>query len=214
MGDHTHNEGGWMLSYRFMRMEMDGMVQGTSSASTQEVFDANYAVAPEEMTMDMHMFGLMLAPTERLTFMVMANYLDIEMDHAVNPAVAGMINNGEAGFHTESNGWGDLKLTGLYQFYQQERQRAHVGLGISVPTGSIDKRDDTPAMGGRRGQQLPAPMQLGSGTFDLHPSITWVELFDNWSYGAQANATIRLESEKRSWLSARRCPGTPWLGRL
>ncbi len=195
MGDHTHHEGGWMLSYRFMRMEMDGMANGTSSESTQDIFDANYAVAPEEMTMDMHMFGLMFAPTDRFTFMVMANYLDIEMDHAVNPAVAAMINNGEDGFTTESSGWGDLKFTGLYQFYQKERQRAHVGLGISVPTGSIDKQDETPAMSGRQRQQLPAPMQLGSGTFDLLPSITWVELFDDWSYGAQANATIRLESE-------------------
>ena len=38
-------------------------------------------------------------------------------------------------------------------------------------------------------------MQLGSGTYDLLPSLTYVQQFENWSYGAQANAVIRLESE-------------------
>jgi hypothetical protein len=38
-------------------------------------------------------------------------------------------------------------------------------------------------------------MQLGSGTYDLLPSLTYVQQFEDWSYGAQANAIIRLESE-------------------
>ena len=44
-------------------------------------------------------------------------------------------------------------------------------------------------------QVLPAPMQLGSGTIDLLPSITWLHQFEKWSYGVQANANVRLESE-------------------
>jgi hypothetical protein len=38
-------------------------------------------------------------------------------------------------------------------------------------------------------------MQLGSGTYDLLPSLTYVQQFDEWSWGAQANGVIRLESE-------------------
>ena len=53
-------------------------------------------------------------------------------------------------------------------------------------------------MGGAANQQLPAPMQLGSGTVDLLPSLTYVQQFDSWSYGAQANAVIRLESENNN----------------
>ncbi|NQY33280.1 MAG: transporter [Coraliomargarita sp.] len=214
MGDHTHEKGGWMLSYRFMRMKMDGMVNGTNSASSQEVFDANYAVTPESMTMDMHMFGFMYAPTDKLTLMVMGNYLDTEMDHAVDPAVAGMINNGESGFTTESSGWGDTKVSALYNFYEKDNRKAHIGLGLNLPTGSIKEEDHTPAMGGRQRQQLPAPMQLGSGTYDLLPSITFRQQFDRWSYGAQASGIVRLEDENdNDYRLGHVFEMTGWIGR-
>ena len=195
MGDHTHAEGGWMLSYRYMNMQMDGMRSGTDRVSASKVFAQNYAVTPEDMTMEMHMLGAMYAPTDKLTLMLMANYLDTTMDHLVNPAVAGMINSGESGFTTESSGFGDLKVSALYRFYLEDNRKAHFGIGLSLPTGSIDEKDDTPAMGGRRRQQLPASMQLGSGTYDLLPSLTFVQKFKNWSWGAQANGVIRLEDK-------------------
>lgn len=214
MGDHTHDKGGWMLSYRFMRMDMDGMRNGTKGASQQEVYDANYAVSPEDMTMDMHMFGFMYAASDKLTVMIMGNYLDTEMDHRVDPAVAGMINNGQSGFTTETSGWGDTKVTALYGFYDEANRKAHAGLGLSLPTGSIDEKDATPAMGGRRRQQLPAAMQLGSGTYDLLPSITFRQQFDRWSYGAQASGVIRLEDENdNDYRHGHVFELTTWLGR-
>ena len=195
MGDHTHREGGWMLSYRYMNMQMDGMRHGTERIDSQDAFAANYAVTPENMAMEMHMFGLMYAPTDQLTLMAMANYIDTTMNHRVDPAVAGMINGGDSGFTTESSGFGDIKLSALYRFYLEGNSKAHFGIGFSLPTGSIDEKDDTPSMGGRQRQQLPAPMQLGSGTFDLLPSLTYVQQFTDWSWGAQGSGVIRLESK-------------------
>jgi hypothetical protein len=198
MGDHTHGEGEWMLSYRYMNMQMDGMRSGTERVHSQDVFAANYAVAPENMTMEMHMLGMMYAPTDKLTLMAMANYIETEMEHRVDPAVAGMINGGDSGFTTESSGFGDIKLSALYRFYLEGNSKAHFGIGFSLPTGSIDEKDETPAMGGRQGQQLPAPMQLGSGTIDLLPSLTYVQQFENWSWGTQVSAVIRLEDENEN----------------
>ena len=198
MGDHTHPEDGWMLSYRYMNMQMDGMRSGTKRVKSQNVFAANYAVAPENMTMEMHMLGMMYAPTDQLTLMAIANYIDNTMNHRVNPAVAEIINGGDSGFTTDSSGSGDIKLSALYRFYLEGKSKAHLGIGFSLPTGSIDEKDDTPAMGGRQRQLLPAPMQLGSGTFDLLPSLTYVQLFTDWSWGAQASGAIRLESENEN----------------
>jgi len=195
MGDHTHAKSGWMMSYRTMHMDMDGMRYGTDRVSSGDVFAESYSVTPESMSMDMHMLGLMYAPTDKLTLMLMSNYIETEMDHRVLPMSAGMINNGSTKFTTETSGIGDIKLGGLYRFYLKETRKAHLGLSLSLPTGSIDEKDQIPAMGGAANQQLPAPMQLGSGTYDLLPSLTYVQQFDNWSYGAQANAVIRLESE-------------------
>jgi hypothetical protein len=195
MGDHTHAKGGWMMSYRYMHMDMDGMRNGTERVSSRDVFADGYMVAPESMSMNMHMVGFMCAPTDTLTLMLMANYIETEMDHNVSPMSAGTINNGSTKFTTQTRGLGDVKVGGLYRFYLEENRKAHAGLSLSLPTGSIDEKDTSPGMGGPANRQLPAPMQLGSGTVDLLPSLTYVQQFERWSYGAQANAVIRLESE-------------------
>ncbi|NBB79686.1 MAG: transporter [Verrucomicrobia bacterium] len=204
MGDHTHAQGEWMLSYRYMNMQMDGMRNGTDRVSSADVLaaDGGYTVTPEWMTMDMHMFGVMYAPTQKLTLMLMANYLETEMEHRVRnlpPLVAAI---GDDQFTTRSQGFGDTKVTALYRFYKEDHSQAHFGLGLSLPTGSIDEKDRTPRPPAGMGQpatfnknQLPAPMQLGSGTFDLLPSITFLQQHEHWSWGAQANGIIRLESE-------------------
>ena len=196
MGDHTHAKGGWMASYRFMRMDMDGMRNGTERVYANDVFAQGYSVSPESMFMDMHMLGLMYAPTDTLTLVLMANYIETKMDHKVYSQMgANMINNGDRTFTTNTSGIGDFKLGGLYRFYLKGNRKAHVGLSLNLPTGSIEQKDKTPKMGGAVNQQLPAPMQLGSGTYDLLPSLTYVQQFERWSYGAQTNAVIRLESE-------------------
>jgi hypothetical protein len=198
MGDHTHAKGGWMLSYRYMQMEMDGMRHGTDRISSAEVFaaDGGYTVTPEWMSMDMHMLGMMYAPTDQLTLMLMAHYIETEMEHhIVSQPAANMINGGDTAFTTRSSGLGDLKVSALYRFYLEVNRKAHFGLGLSLPTGSIDEKDRLPAMGGAANQQMPAPMQLGSGTYDLLPSLTFVQQFEDWSWGAQANGVIRLEDE-------------------
>ena len=214
MGDHTHAKSGWMMSYRTMHMDMDGMRYGTDRVSSGDVFAESYSVTPESMSMEMHMLGLMYAPTDKLTLMLMSNYTDIEMDHRIfSQGAANMINNGSTKFTTETSGLGDVKIGGLYRFYLKENRKAHLGLSLSLPTGSIDEKDTTPGMGGPANRQLPAPMQLGSGTYDLLPSLTYVQQFEDWSYGAQANAIIRLESENDNGYRLGNVFGaTTWVG--
>ena len=37
MGDHRHNKGEWMVSYRYMHMDMQGVQIGTSDADPEGV---------------------------------------------------------------------------------------------------------------------------------------------------------------------------------
>ena len=37
MGDHLHNSGEWMFSYRFMHMDMQGSLIGSREISAQEI---------------------------------------------------------------------------------------------------------------------------------------------------------------------------------
>ena len=73
-------------------------------------------------------------------------------------------------FSTHSQGWGDTQLMALYRLQENERQRLHLQLGLSLPTGSITEKDYLPAMMGWEKRVLPAAMQLGSGTVDLIPA--------------------------------------------
>ena len=44
-------------------------------------------------------------------------------------------------------------------------------------------------------------MQLGSGTWDFKPSLTYTGHMDQFSWGAQANGTVRMEAKNKSGYS-------------
>ena len=81
MGDHLHPDGEWMVSYRYMFMRMDKNYDGSDSISDAEVLGSGYMVAPTDMDMEMHMLGIMYAPTDWLTLMGMVNLVDLSMNH-------------------------------------------------------------------------------------------------------------------------------------
>ena len=80
MADHTHGAGEWMASYRYMFMDMDGNRGRGGRKDTSDVL-ADFMVSPLRMYMEMHMVGLMHAPTDNLTMMAMVPYIRQSMDH-------------------------------------------------------------------------------------------------------------------------------------
>jgi hypothetical protein len=198
MGDHLHKPGEYMLSYSFMRMEMDGNRNGTNKLTPQQVITfanpnagpANLRVVPTEMTMDMHMVGGMVGITDWLTGMVMVNYLDNSMDH-ITFNMPGTAQIGT--FTTESSGFGDTEIAGIMSLYKDGAHGVNATMGLSLPTGSIDEQDDVLAPNGTTPTlRLPYMMQLGSGTYDLKPRLTYTYLTNDWTYGAEYNARIHM----------------------
>jgi hypothetical protein len=200
MGDHTHEKGEMMLSYRFMPMRMDGNRDGTDSLDPPDVL-TRFPVAPLRMPMSMHMFGVMVAPTDTLTLMGTVPVIDASMDHTTRRGAA---------FMTSAGGVGDVKVSGLLRLFNTHDQTAHLNLGLSLPTGAIDETDVTPASAPATAI-LPYPMQLGSGTWDLMPGVTLLGQADRWSWGAQGLATIRLGNNDRGYRLGHRGLGTGWL---
>ena len=41
MGDHMHSKGEWMVSYRYMTMDMEGLLQGSSDISSNSLLNIN-----------------------------------------------------------------------------------------------------------------------------------------------------------------------------
>lgn len=215
MGDHTHKRGEWMLSYRFMRSHMDGLRDGTDSVSKQEVYASEaaggygYHNAPLDMDMSMHMVEAMYAPSDRLTLMVMGSYQEMDMTmelhrHGDHPPL-------RYEMHTE--GIGDVTVSGLYLLTpDQHRHRWIAIFGLSLPTGSIDEKEQMPhgPGGSSMNMRVEYPMQLGSGTVDLKPGLTYFGQAADWSWGAQAIATIRTGENDRDWRLGHRADATAW----
>tara|TARA_Y100000296_G_scaffold2495_1_gene3301 strand:+ start:580710 stop:581831 length:1122 start_codon:yes stop_codon:yes gene_type:complete len=200
MGTHLHDKGEWMVSYRYNYMRMEDMRNGTNDLSDAEVIalpnpyapPANLRVVPVDMDMHMHMFGAMYGVTDWMTIMGMAMYMKKDMDHNTY----NMMGNKIGSFETSSGGIGDLKGSAVIRLYEGKNTQLLLNAGLSLPTGSITEDGEvlTP-MGTTMTLRLPYAMQLGSGTIDFHPGLTYSGNQGHWGWGAQYAAEIRLEDE-------------------
>ncbi len=199
MGEHTHEHGEFMFSYRFMRMSMAGNRDGTEQLDVSDVH-ARFMVAPLDMTMTMHMGGVMYAPSDRITLMAMANWVDRSMNHQTRPG--GM-------FEATSSGLGDAGLSALIRIKGSGSVRAHLNAGVSLPVGSIEETGENPMSMGRA-VQMPYPMQLGSGTWDVTPGITILGMSERTSWGIQGKGTLRLGENSRGYRKGNGTEATAW----
>ncbi|PCJ71659.1 MAG: alpha-amylase [Rhodobiaceae bacterium] len=218
MGDHLHKQGEWMFSYRFSHMNMSDNRDGTNSLSPEEIVSgvanrfappANLRIVPLEMSMDMHMVGAMYAPSDIVTLTVMGMYVEKEMEHVTFAGMAGTTRRGT--FTTSSSGIGDTSVTALVRLHNEEGHYVHANLGVSLPTGSIRETGQilTP-MGATPTVRLPYAMQLGSGTYDLMPGLTYSGDQANWGWGAQWRSTLRLGTNTEGYSLGNRHEITGW----
>lgn len=221
MADHTHDAGEWMLSYRYMGMAMSGARSGSSALNRNEAFAQipgmgamDMKALPHEMTMDMHMVGAMLAPTDNLTLMAMLPYVSRDMTTKTRMTMMGNVS--ADAFQAKTDGVGDASVSALYKLWDNQGYRLHVSLGLGLPTGSIEEQDYVPMKGEK--VQLPYPMQPGSGSYQARPGITLNKQHPSWSWGIQAGANIALDDNEQGYkLGSRRHltawaakPLTPW----
>ena len=199
MGDHMHEMGEWMVSYRYMSMEMEGLLSGSSNVTSNSLLGTmmmpgDYDMVPIDMSMDMHMFGTMYAISNKWTLMGMINYLDNAMTMQSRMMKMG----------SESSGLGDIKIAGLYDLAQWgSGRRMHFKLGLNLPTGSIDEKDSMSRI-------LGYGMQLGSGTYDFEPAITYLGQTENYSYGAQLGGILRIGENDQDYTLGNKFEATLW----
>ena len=225
MFDHMlPNAGDFMVGYRYMYGNQGGdMLHGAKPISDQAIVAGGCGlnpcfVKPASMTMNMHMLDIMYAPTDWLTLMLMPQFMDMGMtmdrlggappdsvannntDNPVNPNgerlnigqhIAHHVQNGH-----ETGGIGDLGMYALFKLFDNGIHHVHVTGGLSVPTGDVDIQL-------RRNHQIDGGfihygMQLGSGTWDFKPSLTYTGHIDQFSWGAQANGTVRMAGKNKS----------------
>ncbi|MFA7383824.1 MAG: nitrous oxide reductase accessory protein NosL [Desulfurivibrionaceae bacterium] len=226
---HNHPAGMWMFNYKYMHMAMNGLRAGTTDIPASSVgnnrglaYD-NIMMIPTTMTMDMHMFMAMYGINSRLTVMGMLNYLDNKMDMLMDMSPKNMMGMPKANDKgavpdtpMKTRGLGDTELRAIYRFTDS----LNGSLGLNLPTGNIEEEYTTMGTVWR----VPYDMQLGSGTFDLKPAVTFSILSEDalWNWGGQAMATLRLGNNSEdyrlgnslklnTWLQRALGPAATWL---
>ena len=196
-GIMTGEAGKWMVGYQFSHEKMDGSLVGTDDISVSQILK-QFPNAPTDMTMDMHMWMVMYAPTERLTLSAMIPYVRKEMN---------MVDVDGGHFVMRANGVGDLELRPAYLIFQTADKQHQLLLngGIGVPTGSIDEEMD--------GFRVDYCMQPGSGTVSLQPGLTYLGQTTSWSWGADFKATVRLGRNDHNYRFGNRYESRAWLMR-
>ena len=226
MADHFHKKGEWMFSYRFMSMDMEGNLNGSSSTTPDAIVttEANrffgnpgmpptLRVVPLNMSMDMHMLGMMYAPSDRVTLMLMANYVEKDMNHVTYMGGVGTTVLGN--FNTRTGDWSDTTLSGMVSLLNRQDARVHAIVGLSLPTGSTSETGQvlTP-MNMQPTVRLPYPMQLGSGSYDPILGLSYAGFGDQWAWGAQWRSTIRMSDNDDNYQLGNETRLTGWLSYL
>lgn len=221
---HHHQSGAWMVEYRFMSMYMDGLLDGTHSISSTDISGAlpgtpptrdptkPYMMAPVDMTMDMHMLMVMYGMTPRLALMVMGTYRDNDMSMIMHMPMMDMTGD------MKTNGFGD-SLLGV--MYTPDSGGWTASLSVSLPTGSVDETVHM-TMGGTDPMtgdlvtitntlRAPYEMQLGSGTWDLIPSVTYKGSENRLGWGGQASYKWRLGENSEDYTLGNVVDAVGWL---
>lgn len=200
MVDHLHKAGEFMIGYRYQWSQYsDGMLNGTSSASDHEIIENGCgthecSMKPTDMLMQMHMLDIMYAPTDWLTLMAMPMWMSMDMtmeplEGASHGGHGGMMHDGPHSHGTD--GFSDVVFGALIGITDAPGTKLHTGIMVSAPTGSVTEK-------GPSGALTHYMMQLGSGTWDFLPSLTYTGRMDRMSWGLQLAGVIRMEDENDS----------------
>ena len=221
MADHFHEKGSYMVSVRHSKMFMGGNRNGTKDLSDAEIIQlpnpyqmgsmpAKLSVVPQEMDMDMTMFGMMYAPSDSVTLMGMAMYMGKDMKThtykgAMDRAYLGVSN-------TSSSDLSDVSISALIKLLKTDTSRWHAELGLQQSIGKIDAKDTMlNPMNERKSMLLPYGMQVGDKSTTLVSSLTGVGNRGGWVYGTQ----LRLKNHinKDVWHFGDSIAATVWLQR-
>ena len=214
MISHVHPKNEWMVSYRYMQMGMGTPIQGSTSISELDVYNAYLAYSPS-MLMDMHMVMGMVGLSDKFTIMGMLHYIQNSMPMEMFTDKNDTHSHSHGDLHSsmvmQSSGIGDTKLHALYGIIKTNTTQLVLSVGTSLPTGSLQQKGLSDDMF-YAGSRLPYMMQLGSGTWDALPGITFVTQKSKWAFSGQIQGIVRFNKNKIGYRFGNETSATTWLG--
>jgi hypothetical protein len=200
-------QGEGMLMYMPMYMDMQGTYIGADKASTAAILTTpnRFApppylrVVPDSMDAQMHMFGVEYGLSDRLNILAMGSFVDKSMTMTSYSMPAPPAAWGSATSSVE--GAGDLSVAALYRLYDDGVNHVHLNLGFSFPVGSTTEEATmlAPKNGMPMTMRAMYGMQLGTGTVDIMPGITYTGVKGLWSWGAAYRGRFALDDNAEGY---------------
>lgn len=219
-----------MIGYRYQYGVQSGSMRSGSNQISDALLVTNACAGnpngclykPTTMHMQMHMLDLMYAPTDWLNLMLMPQLMSMDMDMSQPLRAFQGTEEADYGHHAgtthNSNDIGDTVVTALVKIADDGKHHLHTGIGMSAPTGAIDAQLTPPVLESTAGTQtVPNSavlqdygMQLGSGTWDFKPSLTYTGHMDDWGWGGQLSGVKRLGKNKYGYAYGDIFQATGW----
>ena len=230
------------FSYTPMLMHMSNNYIGSSTVSPDTIVTTipsqtnmngmpeKYRIVPTSMDVQSHMFNFMYGISDRFNMMIMTAYLDKSMSMTTYSGASGMSVLGTSSSTT--SGFGDTTVSGLWRFYKDSSNDANFMLGVSLPTGSNTENISMLSnMTGSMGMPMYMSsrgsygMQLGTGTYDLLPGLTYTNHTNSWSWGTAWRGRFATgdntegyhygdQNNVTAWGGYTSSPGLTWSARL
>tara|TARA_B100000953_G_scaffold9311_1_gene8289 strand:- start:1447 stop:2607 length:1161 start_codon:yes stop_codon:yes gene_type:complete len=220
MGGNFHKKGEFMLSFRFMRMEMKKNQKNGKELSDYQIIShpnpfsmgnmaSNLSVVPKKMNMEMGMMGLMYGFSDRINGMLMLNYINKHMllntyspvpdlpcikIYPSPPECRSLLGS----FTTSSSGLSHFSSSILIKLKETNTSRWQIELNLMKSLGKKNKKGEVLSpMNNRLDLILPYSMQTGDKGTRLISGLTYINNSLEWSYGFQAK--INRVIEKKEW---------------
>lgn len=184
---HTVDPACWLIDYKYMHSQFrdlrDGMHNvGTDEAGFQRGKQYDYMLIPSSLKKDVHMFTAAYGVNDDITLLVKGNYQqnDMKLLQDAGPGHA-VVNTPPV----RTQGFGDTELRSVFNL----SYGLTASVGLSLPTGDIEQ--DVNLV--RWDFRAPYDMQLGSGSYDVKPALTynWLSADALWNAGLQGMYTWR-----------------------
>ena len=190
----------WSVEYSYRQLRIDGYQMGNNSVGLMDILftpgevrtDRNFPVVPTKSTQEVHSFDVGYRVNDKLKLSLSVPLVRQDTDHISSVM-------GFDAFNVASSGIGDISLLSTWYVPISDSSAWQFSGGISVPTGSIDEMGDTPRAGVGTIEQLPFTKQLGTGTWDLPLSLSYLQNHGPWDFGTQLTARIHLGKNDRDY---------------
>ncbi|MFK8020826.1 MAG: hypothetical protein AB8B86_13740 [Pseudomonadales bacterium] len=200
----------WSLNFGVYSQRLGGYRSGSRNVANDYVLvmsgeprlETNYPVLATEIEQTVLTASMSYQLSERDTLSLTVPYVRQKTDHM-------SVIEDYSSFTIDTEGVGDVGMSWRNQFYRDAICQFSAGVGVSLPTGSIDEWGDTPRAPGD--QQLPYTMQLGSGTYDAKFNLGMSWYFASWTWVTDAAYVRRLGTNDRNYkLGNRFTIATTW----